>query len=176
MSYQHERDEFIGRASKEGLDLQTITKLLKYAVVLQRLSVAQCNGDWPYNGDRDWPDWPLRERWDKLYTTCPKCDTSGVAKSAMRPSDGIWVKRGKDPVRVCPDCRTQELVSALLDQATLRIWPMLPKEHTQPANVIKAVFGGDPRGAVLRLSTPGYPYDSCGKNGANGLYVPAREK
>ena len=192
MSYQHERDEFIGRASKEGLDLQTITKLLKYAVVLQRLSVAQCNGDWPYNGDRDWPDWPLRERWDKLYTTCPKCDTSGVAKSAMRPSDGIWVKRGKDPVRVCPDCRTQELVQALLpirevtcplcngDGIGQRGSAAGACQQCIGTKLIRAditpIFGGDPRGAVLRLSTPGFPYDKSGRNGANGLYVPAREK
>src|SRR3990167_3145761 len=98
MSYQHERDEFIGRASKEGLDLPTIRKVLMYASALQRLAVAQCNGDWPYNGDRDRPMVNefagdlVRITWDKLYTTCPKCDMSGVAKSAMSPSDGLWVK------------------------------------------------------------------------------------
>ena len=51
MSYQRERDLFISLASKEGLDLHTIGKLLRYASTLQRLAVAQCNGDWPYNGD-----------------------------------------------------------------------------------------------------------------------------
>ena len=218
MSYQHERDEFISRASKEGLDLPTITKLLKYASALQRLAVAQCNGDWPYNGDRDRPsrafqypgyidsitnEWvnsrmetdasiKSRQRHDACYTVCPKCEASGVTKSAMRPSDGIWVKRGKDPVRVCPDCRTQELVQALLpirevtcplcngDGIGQRGSAAGACQQCIGTKLIRAditpIFGGDPRGAVLRLSTPGFPYDKSGKNGANGLYVPAREK
>src|SRR3990167_7154034 len=78
--------EFISQASKEGLDLPTITKLLRYASTLQRLAVAQCNWDWPYNGDRDrpLPRNEATEQHDKLYTVCPKCEASGVAKSAMR--------------------------------------------------------------------------------------------
>jgi DnaJ-class molecular chaperone len=200
MSYQRERDLFISQASKEGLDLNTITRLLRYASTLQRLAVAQCNGDWPYNGDRDRPNamavdcgncggtgtfsdvfmaagqelpkcslchgngktWHRDEeadkRHDRRYAVCPKCEASGVAKAAMKrvqPKGSLKTAFYYE----CPDCRTQELVTALLRVQQPRVW---------------AVFGGDPRGAVLRLSTPGYPYDECGKNGANGLYVPAR--
>mgnify|MGYP001559257416 CR=1 FL=1 len=47
---------------------------------------------------------------------------------------------------------------------------------------VTAVFGGDPRGAVFRLNTPNYPYSANGLNpktgygGADGLYVPPRER
>src|SRR3990167_8238502 len=195
MSYTRERDLFINQASKEGLDLATITKLLRYATTLQRLAVARCNGDWPYNGDRDRPElaphpsasmnrpediMARRERWDKQYPTCPKCEASGVAKSAMRrsvdkcPCAFVAAERtrctdcgGTRHPQICPDCRTQELVIALLNHQTgAQRWN----------GAITPIFGGDPRGAVLRLSTSSYPYDDSGKNGANGLYVTARER
>lgn len=35
MSYSKERDEFISRATKEGLSLDTCRKLLRYATTLQ---------------------------------------------------------------------------------------------------------------------------------------------
>src|SRR3990167_7621650 len=156
MSYTRERDLFINQASKEGLDLATITKLLRYATTLQRLAVARCNGDWPYNGDRDRP-W-----WDKQYPTCPKCEASGVAKSAMRrsvdkcPCAFVAAERtrcstcgGTRHPQICPDCRTQELVTTLL----LNTCKDACADHAS----VTAIFGGDPRGAVLRLSTPNYP-------------------
>ena len=200
MSYQRERDEFIAQASGEGLSLPVITKLLRHASTLQRLAVAQCNGDWPYNGDRDRPYRPLgggmvesdesierrRVAWDKRYTVCPKCETSGVARSALRTSNecrvtpsGVLTTDGKlgDRAKVCPDCRTQELVRELLNQVQRDC------QHDSKSMfpvacvcVIEPVFGGDPRGAVLRLSTPRFPYRDDGANGARGLYVPARER
>ena len=113
MSYSKEREEFISRATQEGLSLDTCRKLLRYATTLQRLAEAQCNGDWPYNGDRDRPskvmalppamaghEWApeetaaskqLRERHDKRYTVCPKCMASGVARSAMRFSATLTI-------------------------------------------------------------------------------------
>lgn len=182
MSYQTERDEFIVRASGEGLGLDVCRKLLRYASALQRLAVAQCNGDWPYNGDRDRPTShkatpkDVRELWDKRYTVCPKCEASGVSKAAMRVSSELGKKRSEYPaerVKVCPDCRTQELVRALLADCAHDSKSMFPVQCTC---TVSAVFGGDPRGAVLRLSTPKYPYDESGKNGAYGLYVPAMER
>lgn len=186
MSYQQERDQFITAATKEGLSLPVIRTLLRHASTLQRLAVAQCNGDWPYNGDRDRPGaiqvregvWKRDEaadaRHDKRFTVCPKCESSGVSKQAMRYSS-----EGRSTVRekVCPDCRTQELVRALLARLESECQhdskSMLPVPCTC---AITPIFGGDPRGAVLRLSTANFPYDESGRGGANGLYVPAREK
>jgi hypothetical protein len=159
-SYQRERDEFIAKATKEGLELGLILKLLRYATTLHRLVEAQCDGDWPYNGDCDRPrcfcafddrghdEECLEEkaRYDAKYMICPQCQATGVDKNAMRK-------------KVCPNCRTQELVERLLRQSRC---------------LAVAVFNGDPRGAVLRLSTLSYPYADNGSNGAYGLYVPAR--
>lgn len=204
MTYQHERDEFISLATREGLDLPTCRKLLRYATTLHRLAEAQCNGDWPYNGGRDCPskklDWnspdnketessiKSREQWYKRYTGCPKCETPGVARSTMRKSgdklpidpttgkaaNGLIYPFGQ--VRVCPDCRTQELVRELLigasDQTKLN--QEIIANKVKPIQLYQPVFQDDPRGAVLRLATPNYPYDESGKNGARGLYVPVR--
>lgn len=171
MSYTRERDEFISRATAEGLSLETCRKLLRYATTLQRLQEAQCNGDWPYNGDRDRPainEWAgdlVRIKWDKRYTTCPRCEASGVAVSAMRYRSTVgeegFERAGRVP-KICPDCRTQELVEALFST-----------EYGITMPEVKAIFQGDPRGAVLRLATPHYPWSDDGSKG-RGLYVPAR--
>jgi hypothetical protein len=53
MSYQAERDQFIATTARLGLPLPVATALLRAATTLQRLAVAQCNGDWPAdNGER----------------------------------------------------------------------------------------------------------------------------
>lgn len=205
MSYSKERDEFIARATAEGLPLHTVRTLLRYASTLQRLAVAQCNGDYPYNGDRDRPsayrepcamccgrghypigtvcpqcngnrdvwkrDTRADERHDKRYTVCPRCETSGVDKNTMR--------FGSEGQRVCPDCRTQDLTRVVLQDASQEYW----KSHDLATRDMDMkprrdfpfvpVFGGDPRGAVLRLSTPNYP---CNESSSYGLYVPARER
>lgn len=233
MSYQVERDTFISQAAREGLTVDVARKLLRYATTLQRLSEAQCNGDWPYNGDRDRPANQCtcsnlsgqhnshcliaqRSRHDSRYTVCPKCEASGVSKSSLRWSSDF----GKDAevksvdgakvmvaerMKVCPDCRTQELVNELLDTLPKgRVWECIPCMHTWFAEVrlsehtsrlsgeateycpicvkragfgsevrplVVAHFNGDPRGAVLVLSTPGYPWTEDGRG--RGLYVPA---
>lgn len=135
MTYFQEVGQFIAQGTKAGLDLPTITKLLRYATTLQRLAVAQCNGDYPAdNGVRK-------------VVFCPRCE-AGFLPSVF--------KRANDGSKICPDCRTQELVKAVL-----------------PPNVTP-IFGGDPRGAVLKLATPLHPYSDDGQQGY-GLYVPARE-
>ena len=205
MGYQKERDTFIAQASREGLGMYTIGKLLRYATMLQRLAEAQCNGDYPYNGDRDrrMPTQPFggafieseealakwRERWDKQYTVCPKCEASGVAKSALRTSSREWDRPEEwkpnqtkhRRAKVCPDCRTQELVTATLTEAGVFHVPgciegRVVTQCIRPdCGFIKAHFGGDPRGAVLVLETPGYPWSDDGGKG-RGLYVPARSR
>ena len=199
MSYTHDRDQFISLGAKEGLSLDTCRKLLRYATTLQRLQEAQCNGDYPYNGDRDkhaHGNGPIpggKQSWyESYYTQCPKCEASGVARSAMRTSNflfgcsscsapiaadvpalldadcncgGTATAKKHKKVRVCPDCRTQELV-----QATLACVASGCACGTE--DKFKAHFNGDPRGAVLVLETPGHPWSEDGRG--RGLYVPAR--
>jgi hypothetical protein len=95
MSYQKERDEFIGRfvsltapALGQYPAICLARTLLHKASTLQRLAEAQCNGDWPYdNGERK-------------TVVCPRCEWS------VHPSD---IKRG-----LCTDCRVSEAVAKAL--------------------------------------------------------------
>lgn len=216
-NYQKEREQFIVRAQHEGLSLDVCYKLLRYASTLQRLAVAQCNGDWPYNGDRDRPsvipslchvcngtgafkivaeldampifddceachgtgktwtrDIKADARHNVRYATCPQCLISGVSKLSMSISSELKQRCGNgQPTRICPDCRTRELVTVSLAGIT-RTDTAQTTPYSKHASLIRPVFGGDPRGAVLRLDTPGFPCDVSGRGGADGLYVPAR--
>ena len=132
MSYSEQRDRFIARMESEGLPLEATRRLLRYATTLDRLAVAQCNGDWPAdNGERP-------------VIFCPRCE-SGFVKSTFRKS-----ATGE---RICPDCRTGELVSAVL-----------PEGFTP-------IFNGDPRGAVLKIRVPSGATDD---GGHEGICVPTR--
>jgi hypothetical protein len=136
MSYARERDEFIAHASSAGLRLDVIRLLLRNATTLQRLAEASCNGDWPAdNGERK-------------TKVCPECGGGWAPSSFARPKG--------EAVPVCPDCRAQYRVRALLEGT-----PFDP------------YFQGDPRGAVLRLVPKGTPHEliDCGRE--RGIYVPA---
>ena len=50
MSYQTEREQFIYRVTREGLDLQAIHALLRYATTIQRLAELACSSE---AADRD---------------------------------------------------------------------------------------------------------------------------
>lgn len=50
MSYQRERDEFIARMSREGLDTDTARKLLRAATTMQRYAELACSSE---AADRD---------------------------------------------------------------------------------------------------------------------------
>lgn len=127
MSYQKERDHFMARCQ---LSPETARALLRHATTLQRLSEAQCNGDWPAdNGERK-------------VKPCPLCESQWVPSQIQGGTAArlAWIHAGEqvgnDPAnpRACPDCRTEARVHALLDGTQWQAW-------TQ----------GDPRGYVLRL-------------------------
>src|SRR5688572_21096280 len=95
-SYQKERDEFIARMSAAGMRLDDAQTLLRYASTLQRLAVAQCNGDYPCdNGERK-------------TIPCPKCE-GGYVPSAIKGSTNL--PRG---TKACPDCRAAASVQLVL--------------------------------------------------------------
>ena len=146
MSYQEERDRFMRETGAAGIDLGTARKLLRYATTLQRLAVAQCNGDWPAaNGT-----------WATV--ACPECESHFVAASFRRLTWPDGLKRHQSAV--CPDCYTAHRVRTLLPEAWI------------------AVFGGDPRGAVLTLYPRGTPAEDIdnGRARDRAIYVPARER
>lgn len=139
MTYTRERENFIARMARENALAGARTahvdtyKILRYASTLQRLAVAQCNGDYPAdNGERK-------------VVPCPECG-SGFVRSSFRKG-------------VCPDCRTSQLVRDAL-----------------AGTAFKPVFGGDPRGAVLRLAPIGATAADIDSGRERGIYVPARER
>lgn len=148
MTFQTERDLFI-LAVVDGMTVTTepkhaayavAKKLLRHAQTLHRLTVAQCNGDFPAdNGQRE-------------TVTCCRCE-SNWHPSVMRQ------ERSKGHVGgpTCPDCRTQDAVRRLLTGT-----PFAP------------VFGGDPRGAVLKLAPVFASRDDIESGRARLLAVPVR--
>ena len=125
MNYQKERDEFIATMTAEGLPVPEIRLMLRYASTLNRLAIAQCNGDWPAdNGERK-------------TEVCQDCGIGWVPSSFKRIPHITESKGGRTYYkRVCHDCRTSALVKA-----------NLPMGYT-------AVIGGDPRGCVLKIKVP----------------------
>lgn len=177
-SYQKERDEFLAIMSSEGMSLATARKLLRYSQTLHRLATAQCNGDYPYNGDRDGhlhakAGDPNGDKWQaKYYTTCPRCEASGLAKSQLRNSNERAPKESPYQwVKVCPDCRTQELVEKTLIETSLEYWKS--RDSVTADYPFKAVFQGDPRGCVFKLQVPSGRTNDWGKE---GICVPVRER
>lgn len=135
------REEFIARLSRDrdALPLDTLRRLMRHAATLQRLAEAQCNGDYPYNGDRDRPDREqpnARAQWDRWHVTCPRCEQLCVKSMMKRVAYMSEGKGGRTYYRQeCPDCRTQALVTKLLQDTPWR-----------------PVFQGDPRGCVLKIA------------------------
>lgn len=141
MSYQTERDEFIARASREGLPFDVIRALLRYSSTLTRLAVASCNGDWPAdNGERK-------------TRVCEFCECGWV------PSSFKTVREHDHSLTLCPDCRASFHVKRLLESTDY-----------------KAIIGGDPRGAVLRIVKRDIPDADIDSGRERGIYVPGRER
>lgn len=90
MTMQRWRDEFIGEAVQAGLTVADARLILSKAKTLQRLSEAQCNGDWPAdNGERETAE-------------CPRCG------SFWHPS-AISKRTGR-----CVECRVQDRVRSIV--------------------------------------------------------------
>lgn len=148
-NYSRWRDEFIVEMRAEGLTLDAIRTILRYSNTLDRLAVAQCNGDFPADHGDAWPTEP-----------CPNCGSCWHPSAITRVPASLVRHLGpadpavtKEPTRACIDCRTAARVRALL-----------PPGFT-------AHFGGDPRGCVLSISVPS---GRTSYNGAEGISVPAR--
>jgi hypothetical protein len=89
MNYQQERDEFIGLMVAEGLPVSIARAVMSKAATIQRLSEAECNGDYPCdNGERK-------------VKFCARCE-SGYVPSSLN-------KAG-----VCPNCRAQDQIAKTL--------------------------------------------------------------
>lgn len=90
MSIKQEwRDDFMAGCGRANILPRVGRQLMRYATTLQRLAVAQCNGDWPAdNGER-------------AVSPCDKCSCLW-AKGSIRKRDGL-----------CPRCRVTAQAEAL---------------------------------------------------------------
>lgn len=180
---QRDRAAFIYEAGREGLPIEVARKLLRYGTTLHRLAEAQCNGDWPYNGDRDRPS--------KTFRTCEHCD--GTAKVAPRPwlcgsvpkpddwvsddcldcqgtgrlqTNGRECQRWDSRYGVCTTCGASGVSRSVLlkggicpdCRTTDAVKALLADVDARATGKMligwSAKFQGDPRGAVLRIVAP----------------------
>ena len=87
-----ERHEFIRALEAEGVPEDVTRKVLRDATTIQRLSVAECNGDYPCdNGERK-------------VEFCADCQSGYVR--------GVMAQRPQGPV--CPNCRACGRITASL--------------------------------------------------------------
>ena len=156
-SYAREREDFLVTMQAEGMHPDIARRILRHANTIQRLSVAECNGDWPCdNGER-------------AVKPCTRCEAGYVVSSMFRDHSAPKVQ-GPGESRawwiplVCPNCRAQERITALC--ATART--------TGEGGVVYCftpVFQGDPRGACVKLTVPSGKTDDWGRT---GVCVPTR--
>lgn len=146
MSRIHDRDALIAQLSRELPDrsIHEVTdlarRLMRAGTTLQRLAEAQCNGDWPADHGDSWKTEPCQ--------VCESCWHPSVLLKATINGDKL--------AKVCPDCRTQARVTALLAEYGMR-----------------PIFQGDPRGAVFKVIPPSYADRNAGREPFNyeGIYV-----
>ena len=90
---QREREGFIAVCVKNGVTVDQARALLRMAATAQRLSEAQCNGDWPADNG---------ERRTKL---CPECQCGWA----------ILIKG------VCPDCRIEQRIHEFIKRENMPV-------------------------------------------------------
>ena len=140
---QKEREEFIGIAVAEGLDIETARRLMRYSTTLQRLAEAGCNGD-------DWRD----ERGPRhlVRKGNPAGQVTLCGEQLMTPEHVTAKIRTTFRVSstTCSGCR-----SVRLEGIARRAVPVGFGVLTQ----------GDPRGAVLKITVPSGRTNDWGREG-----------
>jgi len=149
MSYQRERDEFIARMSREGLDVQTTRQLLRYATTLHRLAELACSSE---AADRDRVPCPAVQ---------PDRRVAGVraANPCLCDFDHEHHRHTDIPRITLQDYHVEQRAKAVVPTG----WAI----NTQ----------GDPRGYVLRVIPPSYAERNTGRDVHNldAIGVPAAD-
>lgn len=94
-----------------------------------------------------------RARAEPAYAAALEADPSSVEGKTW----AAYRLMKKRPPQICPDCRTQDIVTAILTP-----WGLKP------------YFQGDPRGAVFQIFEQHISPDLIHNGRERGLYVPAR--
>jgi hypothetical protein len=156
MSYQRERDQFVARMTTEGLDLESIYRLLRAATTLQRYAELACSS----------------EAADKDRVPCPAATTQQI--------------RLRCPCRtVITDGPTTSLASCTTCSGHGRVIHDVPRKPTGPCLCddypagshaaghhstiprITVETQGDPRGYTLAVIPPSYAERNKGRDRFN---------
>lgn len=192
MTYQEERDQFVGRMVKEGLTVTGARKLLSLADRLQKYAELSCSSE---RADRDRVPCPTKRfRPTRLGGAC-LCDDGGSLET-IRPAHCLkcqhrWPWRvcygstpnisGEETIR-CPKCDSREVSAGPHEQhhgdvprhivSEARAEEEVDRICAAAGDGFSPIFGGDPRGAVLKIKVPSGFSDSWANDG--GVCVPAR--
>lgn len=150
MSYQRERDEFIVRMTREGLDYDTQLMLLRAATTLQRYAELSCSSE---AADRDRVPCPAATQTVRQYGSAAKPPMRTVV-SPRKPIGPCLCDRPDDGHETIPRIALQEW---RLVQRLRKAMPADWAINTQ----------GDPRGYVLRVIPPSYGERNTGKDRYN---------
>lgn len=156
-SYAREREDFIAQMQAEGMPPEIARRILRHANTIQRLSAAECNGDYPCdNGER-------KVEW------CARCEAGYVRSSMVRDHTNPVLDAKGLHALICPNCRAQDLIAQWCNKSTVSAGGTLWKEAGFPPFV--PVFSGDPRGACVKLRVPSGKTDDLARE---GICVPTR--
>lgn len=187
MTYQAEREAFLLQMQAEGMTPEIARRILRHANTIQRLSAAECNGDYPCdNGERK-------------VEACSRCEAGYVRSSmvkdrgSLKPSDVARGDIGDIPL-ICPNCHAQDLIARWCEKASPRFilnnrraailkgnyataqeaWDAAAQgSHAfdVESRHFSALFQGDPRGACVKLLVPSGKTDDHARE---GICVPTR--
>lgn len=147
-----EREQFVALMVRELSSLSTdvvasaCNKLMRHAATYCRLQEAQCNGDYPAEG-------PWADNRPNALATCYRCEATW-ARSSMRTvwrlEQLVYDTHRPGAVRQfrCKSCQTEDSITAVCRSIGC-----------------EPVFGGDPRGATVKLRVPSGKTNDWGQEG-----------
>ena len=152
MSYQHERDEFIARATREGLPLDAIHTLLRCATTINRLAELACSSE---AADRDRIPCPAEAR-GKGPCLC------GIVgrNAALGEHDTI-------PRITLQDYHAEQRAIKAVAVANKDLARRPSGAVAEGRGEWRIITEGDPRGYTLKVIPPSYAERNAGKDRFN---------
>lgn len=141
-----ERAAFIIAMEREGMPERISRLIMRHATTVQRLAVAECNGD--DTGFTMCPNWglPMSHQGD----FCPLCEGRNLAHGRVRKSLAGMVRAERRIALLCAQAGERRIGKPL---------------------AFVPVFSGDPRGACVKIRVPSGRSDSWD---GDGMCVPTR--
>ena len=146
-SYQAERERFIYRVTKEGLDLNAAHTLLRCATTINRLAELACSSE---AADRDRIPCPAM----------PRINNKGEIRETGEPCLCDRYYKGNPPDKGEPRHTSIPRITLQDYRATCHATRAVPPDWT-------VITEGDPRGYTLRVIPPSWAERNAGKDRFN---------